>query len=117
MPPRKPRLDVMKRTSFMTHEGTDSVLEYLAASGGELGVADLEEMMGMCQIATCHERGERYLRQVGHYVERGGVLRIRAADEQDVVVIDDLQKLRALILRRDAALDIASGPSLRPARE
>jgi hypothetical protein len=112
-----PAVDEMKHSSFMAGEGMGSVLEYLAASGGELGMADLEEMMDMCQIATCHERGERYVRQMGHYVACGGVLRIKAADERGVIVIDDLEALRALILRRDGALDIVSNPSLRPARE
>lgn len=104
-------------TSFMTNKGTDSVLDYLAASGGELSMADLEEMLDMCQIATCHERGERFVRQVGHYVERGGVLRLRAADAQDVIIVDGLGKLRELILRHDSALDIASVPGLLPAHE
>ena len=80
-------------------------------------MSDLVGMLDMCQIATCHERGERYLRQVGHYVERGGVLRISEADSGQVNVIDSVEKLRALILRRDPALDIASKPHLRPARE
>lgn len=102
--------------SFMKGEHTDSVLEFLAANAGELGWADLEAMLAMCQIATCHERGERYVRQVGHYVAQGGVLRV-SHDSGTTSVIDDLEKLRALILRRDGALDIAADPSLRPARE
>jgi hypothetical protein len=103
--------------SFTTDKRTDSVFEGLTRSGGELTMTDLVGMLDMCQIATCHERGERYLRQAGHYVERGGVLRINDADSGQLHVIDDLEQLRVLILRRDPALDIASKPHLRPARE
>lgn len=103
--------------TFMTNNQTDSVLDYLAASEGELSLADLHEMLNMCQIATCHERGERYVRQVGHYVARGGVLRLSAADARDVTIVDDLDSLRELILRRDGALDIASDPCLLPAHD
>lgn len=103
--------------SFMKSRNTDSVLGFLAANGGELSWADLEAMLEMCQIATCHERGERYVRQVGHHVAQGGVLRVSHEGSETVSVIDDLEQLRQLILRRDGALDIASNPSLRPARE
>ena len=62
--------------SFMTSQGKNAVLEHLAASAGKLSMADLEEMLDMSQIATCHETGERCTRQVGGYVELGGVLRL-----------------------------------------
>ena len=104
-------------TSFFTKNASDSVLDHLAASGGELSRADLIGMLDMCQIASCHERGERYVRQVGHYVERGGVLRVEEAGTGNADVVDSLEKLRTLILQYDGALDIANGPDLRPARE
>ena len=101
----------------MTDEFNDSVLDGLSQSGGAIAMSDIVGMLDMCQIATCHERGERYVRQLGHYVERGGVLRISDATAGQVSIVDDLAKLRDLILRRDGVLDIASKRSLRPAPE
>jgi hypothetical protein len=103
--------------SFKTDQRTDSVFEGLSRSQGALTMGDIIAMLDMCQIATCHERGERYVRQLGHYVAQGGVLRVTDESTGAVSVVDDLGKLRDLILRRDSVLDIAAQLHLRPAGE
>jgi hypothetical protein len=103
--------------SFTTDKYKDSVLNDLSQSGGAITFQDIVSMLDMCQIATCHSTGERYVRQLGYFVERGGVLKIRDVATGQISVVDDLEKLRALIRQRDSALDIANNLNLRPARE
>ena len=101
--------------SFSKKKASDSVLDDLATSGGVLSDSYLSGMLGMCQIASLHGRGQRYIRQLGHYVGQGGILRISDANG-GVDTVESIEKLRELILTW-CNLDIVEDPSLRPARE
>lgn len=89
--------------------------EYLARNNGEIGADDLFAILEACQVATGHDSAARELRQLGRFVEGGGVLTL-LHDSGDPTRIADLQALRAFILARDPALDILGGDNdLRPA--